>query len=235
MSLAPEALLRLIWLASPALPVGGFSYSEGLEGAVDDGLVRDEASASQCLSDKLALALGRADLPLLAAAHEAWRTGNVSRVAALNSWVLETRETRELRAQAEQMGRSMLEWLRGQAPSDSAVTGAAPDGLATLAGLTPPTWPIAFALAAVRAEAPAREAVLAYGFSWAENMVQAALKAVPLGQSAGQRILTRLARELPAVVETALVLPEVAWQAFTPLLAIRSSRHETQYSRLFRS
>lgn len=235
MSLAPEALLRLIWLASPALPVGGFSYSEGFEGAVDNGLVRDEASASQWLSDQLALALGRADLPLIAAAHEAWRNGNAPRIVELNAWVLATRETHELRAQAEQMGRSMLEWLRGQAPSDSASAGATPDGIATLAGLTPPTWPIAFALAAVRAEAPTREAVLAYGFSWAENMVQAALKAVPLGQSAGQRILARLARELPAVAEAARALPENAWQAFTPLLAIRSSRHETQYSRLFRS
>jgi urease accessory protein len=134
------------------------------------------------------------------------------------------------------MGRSMLEWLRGQAPPDTTVDGTAAAALATLAALRPaPTWPIAFALAAVRAQAPDREAVLAYGFSWAENQVQAALKAVPLGQSAGQRILARLARELPSLVEAALVLPEEAWQAFTPLLAMRSARHETQYSRLFRS
>jgi len=235
MSLPAETLLRLIWLASPALPVGGFSYSEGLEAAVDGGLVRDEAGASQWLSDQLALSLGRADLPLLAAAHGAWRVNDASRLAALNAWVLATRETHELRAQAEQMGRSMFEWLRGQSTVDVVSTDAAHDVLATLAGLTPPTWPIAFALAAVRADAPAREAALAYGFSWAENMVQAALKAVPLGQSAGQRILARLAQELPPVVEAALAMPEDAWQAFTPLLAIRSSRHETQYSRLFRS
>jgi urease accessory protein len=228
MQLSPASLLGLMQLASPALPVGGFSYSEGLEMAVDVGAVTDEASAAAWLSDQLHLGLARADLPLLAAAHAAWVAHDSVRLAALNDWMLTTRETAELRAQSEQMGRSMLEWLRQHGSGDERV--------ATLATLRPsPTWPIAFALAAVQTGAAARESLLAHAFSWAENQVQAALKAVPLGQSAGQRILARLASELPALVDVALTMPDDRRQAFAPLLAIRSAQHETQYSRLFRS
>ncbi len=126
------------------------------------------------------------------------------------------------------MGRSMHDWLRQRRPDDTR--------LATLAQLTPaPAWPIAFALAAAQSGADARDALLAFGFGWAENMVQAALKAMSLGQSGGQRILGALSAALPAVVEAALVTPDGERQAFTPMLAILSSQHETQYSRLFRS
>lgn len=222
MSLAPTSLLQLIWLASPALPVGGFSYSEALEAAVDDGRVHDEASAAAWLGDQLHLSLGRSELPLLAAALDAVRCRDDVRLQALAAWHVHTRETSELRGQSEQMGRSLIDWLAAQ--------GGAP--------MAPPStcpWPIAFALAAARSEAPARDVLLAFGFSWAENQVQAAIKAVPLGQSAGQRILAGLARQLPAVAEAALATGDDARQAFAPGLAIASSRHETQYSRLFRS
>jgi len=224
--LEAASLLQLIWLASPALPVGGFSYSEALEAAVDAGLVHDEASAAARLHDHLYLALARADLPLLGHAWHAWRSHDADRIAELNGWVLTTRETSELRLQSEQMGRSLAAWLKPTADAR----------LATLMALTPaPAWPVAFALAAWRAGAPARETLLAFGFGWAENMVQAALKAVPLGQSAGQRILAALAAALPAQVERALDLPDAERQSFAPGLAILSARHETQYSRLFRS
>jgi urease accessory protein len=222
------ALLQLLWLASPALPVGGFSYSEGLESAIETGAVRDEASASAWLLDQLQLGLGRSELPLLAQAIAAWTARDAPRIGALNQWMLATRETSELRRQAEQMGRSMLEWLRQRAPDDASV--------ATLAQLSPaPTWPIAFALAAAQSGAEPRDALLAFGFGWAENMVQSALKAMSLGQSGGQRILAALAAALPAVVDGALTLPDGERQAFTPMLAILSAQHETQYSRLFRS
>ena len=228
MTLAPASLLQLIWLASPALPVGGYSYSEGLEAANEAGSVHDEASASSWLIDQLHLALGRSELPLLAQAIAAWVAHDAARIVALNEWALATRETIELRRQAEQMGRSMHEWLRQRAPGDTR--------LANLAKLAPaPAWPIAFALAAAQSGADARDALLAFGFGWAENMVQAALKAMSLGQSGGQRILAKLAVELPAVVEAALALPDAEPQSFTPMLAILSSQHETQYSRLFRS
>lgn len=227
-ALTGPALMRLMWLASPALPVGGFSYSEVLEAAVDTGHVTDEAQAGPWLLGQLQLALGRADLSVVAKAFAAWRRHDLAEVQALNDWVRTTRETSELRQQTEQMGRSLADWLRQRQADDPRVP--------VLHGLRPaPTWPVAFALAAVHTGAPLREALLAHGFGWAENMVQAALKSVPLGQSAGQRLLGQLVDALPAVVDAALRQAPGQRQSFAPMLAILSARHEAQYSRLFRS
>ena len=222
-------LLQLMWLASPALPVGGFSYSEALEAAVDDGRVTGEASAAGWLANQMALAPARADLPVLAQAHAAWQRHDLARVTALNDFIGRTRETRELRLQSEQMGRSLVEWLRNQAQGGDA-------RLAHLAALAPsPTWPVAFALATARADASAAQALHASLFGWAENMVQAALKAVPLGQLAGQRILQALVEKMPALIAQALATSDDDMQSFSPMLGIASARHEIQYSRLFRS
>ena len=222
-------LLRLMWLASPALPVGGFSYSEGLEAAVEAGLAGDEAKAGDWLLDQLQLSLVRCDLALVAQAIGAWQAADAERIAALNAWADQTRETAEGRQQAMQTGRSLLEWLRNGEQGDE-------QRLLTLAALPPaPLWPVAFALATVLAGAAPREALLAFAWSWAENMAQAAMKTVPLGQAAAQRLLARLAAAIPAAVDAAAALHDGERQAFTPMLAILSAQHETQYSRLFRS
>lgn len=226
--LPAPSLLQLIWLASPALPIGGFSYSEGLESAVDHAGVTTEAAASDWLANQLHLTLARGDLAVLAKAIAAWRRGDLPRVAELNTWVLQTRESSELRLQTEQMGRSLTEWLRNQSGAE---TTPVLDALAQM----DPTYPIAFALAASRTQAGVRDSALAFAFGWAENMVQAALKSVPLGQNSGQRILARLADEIPSAVDHAIGLMDSERQAFSPMLAILSSQHEVQYSRLFRS
>jgi urease accessory protein len=238
---APATLLRLMWLASPALPVGGFSYSEGLEAALDAGRVQGEAAVGDWLLDQLHLSLARADLPACAQAFQAWQAPpDACRLQSLNDWVLATRESAEFRLQTEQMGRSLVEWLRnGEHAGDPRI--------ARCAALAPaPSWPVAFALACVLASGTAdtadddakddaEQALLALAFGWAENMAQAAMKSVPLGQAAAQRILTRLTQAIPEAVQQALALPDEARQAFTPGLAILSARHESQYSRLFRS
>jgi len=226
---ADTTLVRLMWLASPALPVGGFSYSEGLEAAVEAGLATDEAQVASWLLSQWQTGLARAELPAMAAAFLAWRAGDRDAAAAVNDWVRTTRETAEQRQQVEQMGRSLVEWLRNG-------TDASDPRLSALAALQPaPTWPVAFALATVFTGADARAALHAFAFGWAENMVQAACKAVPLGQAAAQRVLGKLVAAIPAGVDAALARPLARAQAFTPMLAILSSRHETQYSRLFRS
>jgi len=221
------SLMQLMWLASPALPIGGFSYSEVLEAAVDSGCVSTEAQANLWLQAQLQLSLARSDLPVVAQAVSAWRLQDSETIGWLNAWVLQTRESQELRTQTEQMGRSLLEWLRNH-------TTATRHDIALLAAMDP-CYPVAFALAAASTEAPVRACLLAYAFGWAENMTQAALKSVPLGQSAGQRILSALTARIPEVVDQALALAPGAQQSFSPMLAILSAQHEVQYSRLFRS
>ena len=222
--------IAMMWLSSPTLPVGGFSYSEGLEAAVDAGLVTDAVQTQHWLRGQLQLTLARSELPVACAAHAAWAAGDIAALQTLQAWVLATRESSELRLQTEQMGRSMLEWLRKLRPDHPL--------LPLAAQLSPaPVWPLAFALGGHALGLDAAQMAHALAFSWLENQVQAAMRAVPLGQSDGQRLLAALTPDIPAAVQQAQYLQDRPddWQNFSPLLAILSSRHETQYSRLFRS
>lgn len=230
LSLSPASFLQLMWLASPALPIGGFSYSEGLEAGVNAALVGNEAQAADWIDQQLQLSQARGDIAVLAQAMLAWQSDERARLVALNAWVLQTRESSELRLQTEQMGRSLVAWLQNRYADDAQAL-----ALVNWLAAEDASYPLAFALAAHLAGAGARDALLAYAFGWAENMVQAAIKSVPLGQSAGQRILARLAQAIPGAADHALALGDDQRQAFSPMLAILSARHEHQYSRLFRS
>ena len=224
----PADLLQLMWLASPALPIGGFSYSEVLESAIERIDLRGTDAVGAWLRDQLHLVQARGDMALVAQAIAAWRTPDHTRVNALNDWVLHTRESSELRLQTEQMGRSLMDWLRHQHAGNA-------DRIALTRICASPSYPVAFALAASFTGAPAAACLHSFAFGWAENMVQAAVKAVPLGQSAGQRILAELVQAIPQAVTEALATDDDSRQAFAPMFAILSAQHETQYSRLFRS
>jgi urease accessory protein len=222
------ARVRLLQLASPALPVGAYTYSQGLEKAVEAGVVRDEASASVWIGDLLDSTVGRFEAPLLVRLLTAWRTGDVKQAAALNNDYLASRETSELRAETEQMGYSLLRLLRDLGEfGDSA--------LAPLAAIAPPSYPTVWSFAASDWDLGTEEATAAWMWSWLENQVMAAVKLVPLGQTAGQRILLQLGTRIPALARTALELPEDETGNFSPAFAIACCQHETQYSRLFRS
>jgi len=222
------ALTRLLQLASPALPVGAYTYSQGLEWSVEAGTVRDASSALQWIVDQLEWNLGRYEAPLLAAMLKAWTAGDGGTALELDAQYLASRETGELRAETLQMGYSMQRLLHE-------LGDFAPHMLDALAMAPAPTFPFVWSCAAAAWQIPLADALTAWLWSWAENQTMAALKAVPLGQAAGQRLLQEIGSRLPAVVESALTLAEDEYSNFAPGFAIASCNHETQYTRLFRS
>ena len=219
---SPLPLTALLQLASPALPVGAFSYSQGLESAIEAGIVRDEDDTRRWLSDALELVLARYEAPVWLRLHRAFSSGDAAAVRGWNEEFLATRETHELRAETVQMGYSLVQLMR---TLGHAIDVDAPDI----------AYPTAHAFACACWSLPAREGLVAYLYGAVENQVMAALKTVPLGQSAGQRLLLSLRRPIDACVDTALTLCDDELSTQTPALAILSSHHETQYSRLFRS
>jgi len=222
MSMSTE-LVRLLQLASPTLPVGAFSYSQGLEAAVEAGLVRDRASAEQWIGEVLELSLARLEAPILARLIAAWQANDAAGARRWNEEFLASRETSELRAETVQMGyslRALLVQLEGAAP---------------LAAMDEPSFPAAFAYAVACWKIEAQDALVAYLWAWLENQVMAAVKAVPLGQTDGQRILLALGARLATIAPEAGALDDDDLGGSTPGLAWLSARHETQYSRLFRS
>lgn len=226
------SLLRLLQLSSPTLPVGAYTYSQGLEWAIDCGLLRNEADVQQWISDLLHGNIGHFEAPLLARLMDAFadidRAEALPRIAALNMRYLASRESSELRAETLQMGYSLLKLLAD-------LPGFPHAALAALQTLAQPTFPAAWACAAAAWQIDVREALCAYIWAWAENQTMAAIKAVPLGQTAGQRMLLALGQHIPEVAVRSADLDADACCNFAPGFAIASSRHETQYSRLFRS
>jgi len=221
-------LARLLQLASPALPVGAFSYSQGLESAIEAGIVHDAASAEAWIADVLAFSVARMEAPVLLRLVAAWNATDAQCVARWNAEFLASREAAELRAETVQMGYSLRRLLLE-------VSDAPPAALAALAALDEPAFPAAFAFAVSHWQIAPEPALIAYLWSWLENQAMAALKAVPLGQTDGQRLLLRLGDRLSALAQAAARLGDDELGNFSPGFALLASRHETQYSRLFRS
>ena len=222
-------LARLLQLASPALPVGAYTYSEGLEWAVESGVIRDEAGAGRWIADLLQHGIGSYEAPLVGALMAAWSAGDIAEIDCLNAEFLASRESAELRAETAQMGFSMRRLLRDLRDENLAPVATLVEALPEVA--FPTVWAGIAACWQIEPEA----ALTAYLWSWAENQVMAALKAVPLGQAAGQRLLADLGRQIPNVTVNRKNWPKTKWSNFTPAFAIACARHETQYSRLFRS
>lgn len=221
-------LTALLHLASPALPIGAFSYSQGLEAAIDAGFVTDGPSVQVWIAHGLTDVLARGELPLLGHQIARWHANDATQLAVTDAEFLASRESAELRRETEQMGWSMKQLCLSLDWGDAARR-------ETLTGFAPISQPSAFAFA-VAAHGIATDAALAaYAFSWAENQAAAALKAVPLGQLAGQRIIVGLRAAIDAAVAHALGTPSAAINTFAPMLGVLSARHESQYSRLFRS
>ncbi|MDR3078294.1 MAG: urease accessory protein UreF, partial [Planctomycetota bacterium] len=225
----------LFYLASPALPIGAFAWSQGMEGAIAEGRLRNRAEVTAWLAGILAYGLGRFDIPLFSRCFKAALNRDAAGLDGWNALALAGRETAELREEEGRLGEALCRILRDQ--------NLMPAWVKTKRGLG---YVAAFALAAVRLgegagsfAGEAGEALFhaagAFVWSWLENQVAAAAKAIPLGQTDGGRVLLELMPQVPEVVRQGLELPDSDIGASLPGLALVSMRHERQYSRLFRS
>lgn len=238
------ALLRLLQLASPGLPVGAFAYSQGLEAAVHAGLVCDEPSASAWILGLVQETLCRQELPIFARIHRAAEADQPEAVRRWNDLLFAMRATAELQMEDRHLGLALarvLHTLGIPSPFDPAPAHEASDARLRPAQEPEPFWPPTFtALFAVASAhrpgaAELRTAMSAFAFAWVEGQASAAVRLVPLGQSAGVRLLAAAAPTIAEAVETALSVDDAELGASAPTLAILSALHETQYSRLFRS
>lgn len=219
------ALARLLHLVSPSLPIGAFTYSQGLEWAVENGWVRDSVSLADWLEGQLSLGLTHTDVPLLARLYGAVQRGDPSEFGHWSAYLLACRETQELRAEERGRGKALATLLPA------------------LGIQLPDPWrpgcescqAAGMALAAVTWAIPLQATALGYAWGWLEGQVLAGVKLIPLGQTAGQRLLHRLGHLLPGLVTRGLAVTDGDLGGALPALAIASSRHEQQYTRLFRS
>lgn len=216
-----DAMGALLQLSSPALPVGAYSYSQALESAIDQRLVTDAASAQSWIADSLRLVLGRYEAPVWCRLRAAWDSQHLGCFSTWNREFIASRETRELRAETLQMGYSLRQLLLSTGDGDL------PDGELC--------FPAGHAAASALWGIPPQLALYGYLYSWLENQVMSALKAVPLGQVAGQKLLIAVRPRIAGVVETAFAMRDEELSTQAPMLGLLSSQHETQYSRLFRS
>lgn len=216
-------LLHLLQFASPALPIGGYSYSQGLEAAFEAGLVHDAPSARIWIARHLLEVIARWDAPLLWRLLHAFAASDRAAIDLWSERFLASRDSAEARAETVQMGFSLKGLLAELGVAD----------VTALGGET--TLPAAFACACAALAIPAPQALLAMLFGWAENQVLVCVKSVPLGQVAGQRLLLSLRVELEQAAQLAMDLPDEAMCNWAPALSMLSMRHEVQHGRIYRS
>ena len=222
---ADRALLRVLQLASPALPIGGYAYSQGMEYVVEQGWVTDLDSAAGWLDGLATRSLGFLDIPVLMRQYVALDDGDLDAVSEWNDWLLANRETAELYLEDSQQGGALLRLLCSlEIPPALDWPRREPIALMT-----------AFAMAGWHWQTGTRQLALGVLWSWLENQAGAATKLIPLGQTDAQRLLDRLLPRLPLIVDAATQLRDDELGAGLPGLAFASARHEHQYTRLFRS
>ena len=213
-------LLSLLTLSSTALPIGAYCYSQGVESAIERGMIHDETSSISYFEEVLEMLLIRFELPLLkrlmqcfddTAQFEYW--ANIYRAS---------RESKELLAKSTQLAFSLNAWIRDVLKQ--------PVMVKKQLGFMPVYGHLCGTLALNSADV-----LTAYTFTVLENQVLAAVKTVPLGQMSGQRILWHLHGLIPDAIQRALNLDDAEISSALPQYAMLSMQHENQYSRLFRS
>lgn len=227
-TLSDLALLGLIQLISPALPIGAFAWSQGLESAFELGWVNSEQQLGEWLEGVLADGLTRCELPVLARLQACWAAGDSDGLAFWNDWIHANRETAEISDEDIRLGMALMRLLNSLELQPQTQWGHAklPDE---------PGYVTVFAWTAHQRHVPIRQSLLGFAWAWLENQLAVACKALPLGHTAAQRLNEQLRPRLVMAVDTALKLTDEQLGPILPGLALCSAHHETQYSRLFRS
>ncbi len=226
--MSTASLSRLLQLASPMLPVGAYSYSQGLEWAVESADVSDSESAKQWIGEVLTIYFANFELPVLLRLYQAWQQRDIQQVQYWDAYYQAGRDSSEALAETRQTAYSLLRLQNDLASWPAAV-------ITLTDNLEQPAFPTIYAVSAVCWDISADDMLHAYAWSWLENQISVVMKTVPLGQVAGQRILSTLAMTLSGLIDDAMQLADDDISNFCPALSIASCLHETQYSRLFRS
>ena len=220
------ALLCILQLASPALPVGAYSYSEGLETLIDAGTIENEQSLKHWLEQELRYGAIRLEAAVMVRAYNSAKLGDTEALSYWNNWLSAARETEELRSSSWQMGRSLIRLLLELQPQVTFMANAV--------GL-PCNYAIAFGIAAAHWQIDLSSAILGYLHSWTTNLITVGIKLIPLGQTAGQKLLLELHVNLSSATQEILTLEDNDLSSCGWGLSLASMAHETQYTRLFRS
>jgi urease accessory protein len=217
--------LRLLHLVSPSLPIGGFTYSQGLEWAVECSWVTNEAQLLEWLNDLLTNNMVHLEIPILARLYKAFDENNFEALTYWSHYLIASRETRELREEERNRGRALASLLPklGIAVSKE------------IAPLIKGCQSTGFAQAAHFWNIPLAAAAAGFIWGWLENITLVGVKIVPLGQTAGQKIIAQLTANIPDMVKTGLQIEDDSIGNACPALAIASTLHETQYTRIYRS
>lgn len=218
------ALLHLLHLVSPALPVGAYAYSQGLESAVEAGWIRDVQDTENWLDNILHESIAQLEVPVLKRLYRAWQTDDVAEARRWNDFLLASRETGELLLEDTQMGQALWRLLSDLDLPAARRWDAGQSSFSTL-----------FAMAASHYRINEADCLQGFVWSWLENQVQAAIKLVPLGQTQAQQLLVNLLPVIPPLCREADALTDEEIGNSLPRIAMASMQHETQYSRLFRS
>lgn len=218
-----ESQLRLLQLISPTLPIGSFAYSQGLEYAVDAGWVTNQEQTKQWIKGQIKNTLSSLDIPVMQRMYKAWKEKDYPKIIYWNKWILAAREAKELYDEDTQLGKALLRLVKGldmPFPIDDDIEWS---------------YISIFSYAAEQWDIPFIESANGFLWAWTENQVAAAIKVVPLGQTAGQNILSAMIEDIPKATERSINFNDQDIGMLAPGVAIASALHETQYSRLFRS
>ena len=224
--LTDSHLLSILQLASPALPVGAYSYSEGLEMLVENGTIANQLHLKDWLKAELLYGAIRLEAAVMVRSQQSAKIGDIESLCRWNLWLSAARETEELRASSWQMGRSLIQLLGKLEPQIIPIANTVGN---------PCNYAIAFGIAVAHWQISIKAALLGYLHSWASNLITAGVKLIPLGQTAGQQLLLDLQPLLSAAALEILTLEDDRLACCSWGLSLASMQHETQYTRLFRN